>query len=130
MKELEKFIEFLVHHRNDDRIKIYRKMKYGYKYFYIDYLSESDSSVYYRPSLSIVIDNRNKCIEVSSNNEESIIIEDNNLIDYWSSKLDKMLSDEVDGKIKSIIEKTLISSDNKDLHREYLMKKIIEDESI
>ena len=133
MKDLNEFIEFLINHRDDNRIQIYRKMKYGFKHFYIDFFTdkEKNGSTFLRPSLSLIIDNRNKCIDISSTDEDqSIIIEDDYLIDYWSSKLDEILSKDLDDKIKSIIETTLISCDNKNLHREYLMKKIIKDESL
>lgn len=133
MIDLNEFIEFLINHKDDDRIQIYRKMKYGFKHFYIDFYidTERNGSKFLRPSLSITIDNRNKCIDISSSDEDqNIIIEDNYLIDFWSSKLDEILSKDLDDKIKKIIETTLISCDNKNLHREYLMKKIIKDESL
>ena len=114
MKDLNEFIEFLINHRDDNRIQIYRKMKYGFKHFYIDFFTdkEKNGSTFLRPSLSLIIDNRNKCIDISSTDEDqSIIIEDDYLIDYWSSKLDEILSKDLDDKIKSIIETTLISCD-------------------
>jgi hypothetical protein len=134
MKELNNFIEFLISHREDERINLHKKMKYGFKHFYIEFFSDvvdRNGNPFLRPQMSIIIDNRNKCIEMNNDHEDlPIVIEDHYLVDFWTTKLDEILNSEIESKIKSLIEKTLISCDNKNLHREYLMKKIIDDESI
>ena len=134
MKELNKFIEFLVSHKDDERVTIHRKMKYGFKHLYIDFYSDTidkQGNPFYRPQLAIIFDNRNKCIEVANEKDSfPVIIQDDKLLSYWTEKLDKLLDGEIEPKIQSAIENCLISCENKNLHREYLMKKIIDDESI
>lgn len=137
MVELDKFIDFLVEHRKDDRISITKKMKYGFRYFYItlsiDEEPKTDKSNLISPSwrfsdsLEIVVDNRNVCIEVIYNNGSSnIIIEDESIVSKWSDQLDKLLNSNLQERLHDVFESTLSSCYNKNLHREYQMRKIFD----
>ena len=77
MKEIDEFLHFLLEHESDERISFSKKMKYGYRYYYIsfniDEKSEDDNKNQsfgslrgYRisDSIEIVVDNRNTCIEL------------------------------------------------------------------
>lgn len=141
MKEIDEFLHFLLEHESDDRISFSKKMKYGCRYYYISFNidekpeEESKNQSFgslrgYRisDSVEIIIDNRNCCIEmIYDNGMENIIIEDKKLVDKWSYNLEEYINKDVDSKAKDVIEKTLSSCYNKNLHRTYQMKKILPD---
>ena len=130
MSSIDKFLSFLFEHKNDDRISISKKIKFGFKHFYILFsIDESPDSqhsrVMYSDHVEIIIDNRNKCIEISYDHGHSnFIIEDEDIIEKWSNILDNFLSQDKDEKVKSIFENALNSCHNKNLYREYQMKKL------
>ena len=145
MKEIDEFLHFLLEHESDERISFSKKMKYGYRYYYIsfniddkpedDNKNQSFGSLRgYRisDSIEIVIDNRNTCVELLHDNGiENIIIENKELVDKWSNILEEYINKDVSTKVKDIIEGALSSCYNKNLHRTYQMKKILpEDESL
>jgi hypothetical protein len=142
MKEIDEFLQFLLEHESDERISFSKKMKYGYRYYYIsfniDEKPEDDTNKNqsfgslrgYRitDSIEIVVDNRNTCVElIYDNSIENIIIEDKNLVDKWSNILEEYINNDVSTKVKNIIENALSSCYNKNLHRTYQMKKILPD---
>ena len=147
MKEINDFLQFLLEHESDERISFTKKMKYGYRYYYINFNidekpeeKEKNNQSYinslkgYRiiDSIEIVIDNRNSCIEILyDNGVENIIIEDKQLLDKWSKILEEYINNDISIKIKNVVEGALSSCYNKNLYRTYQMKKILpEDESL
>jgi hypothetical protein len=144
MKEIDEFLYFLLEHESDERISFSKKMKYGYRYYYIsfniDEKPEDDKNQSFgslrgyriSDSIEIVVDNRNTCIELlHDNGNENIIIEDKELVDKWSNLLEEYINKDVSIKVKHVIENALSSCYNKNLHRTYQMKKILpEDESL
>ena len=138
MEELDRFLHFLLENVDDKRIYISKKMKYGFQHFYISFnIDQLDrdgtygkqNSIFHRNSLSIIIDNRNLCVEIDSEiDEKSIVIEDEEFVKKWSTILDEFLNREITQKISGIIDITLSSCENKNLHREYKMKKIFKDD--
>ncbi len=138
MNELDKFLIFLMENTDDDRINIWKKMKYGYRHYYISLHIDQEkedstgniSSTFnrYGDRILISIDNRNNCIEVEDSNDDNIIIEDTDMVNKWSKILDEFLNRDVEEKISNIIEETLSSCARKDLHRDYKMKKIFKDD--
>ena len=140
MEELDRFLHFLLENIDDRRICISKKMKYGFQHFYISFnIDQLDkdgtygkqNSIFHRNSLSIVIDNRNLCIEIDSEiDEKSIVIEDEEFVKKWSPILDEFLSREITQKISGIIDITLSSCENKNLYRDYKMKKIFKDDEL
>ena len=146
MKEIDEFLQFLLEHESDERISFSKKMKYGYRYYYINFniddKPEDDTNKNqsfgslrgYRisDSIEIVVDNRNTCIELlHDNGMENIIIEDKQLVDKWSNILEEYINKDMSTKVKDVIEGALSSCYNKNLHRTYQMKKILpEDESL
>ena len=70
MKEIDEFLSFLLEHESDSRISISKKMKYGYRYYYVNFNidekpEEDVQSIKQRmrtfrisDSVEIVIDNR------------------------------------------------------------------------
>ena len=140
MKEIDEFLQFLLDHESDERISFTKKMKYGYRYYYVNFnidekpeeetKNQSYSLRGYRitDSIEIVIDNRNSCVEmVYENGSENIIIEDKDLLDKWSNILEEYINRDISTKAKDVIENALSSCYNKNLHRTYQMKKILPD---
>ena len=141
MKEIDEFLQFLLDNESDERIDIYKKMKYGYRYYYVSFSidekpEEEDNNQSYgrlrsfrmSESIDIVIDNRNNCIEITyEHGSENIIFEDKTLVEKWSSILEEYVNRNISEKTTNIIEKSLSSCYNKNLYRTYQMKKILPD---
>lgn len=141
MKEIDEFLHFLLEHESDERISFTKKMKYGYRYYYINFnideKPEEDKNKNqsyglrgYRisDSIEIIVDNRNGCVElIHDNGMENIIIEDKYLLDKWSHILEEYINKDMSTKVKDVIEGALSSCYNKNLHRTYQMKKILPD---
>jgi hypothetical protein len=135
MEKIDKFLEFFIEHLDDDRISVYKKIKYGYKYYHINFyidedpVKNSNNQTYgfrYRDNLEITFDNRNECIEIYGGNEDhSLIIEDKALLKKWSEILESIVSDNLEKRVVDIFEKSLNDCHNKNLHRELQMKKIL-----
>jgi hypothetical protein len=138
MNKIDEFITFLFRHREDHRINITKKMKYGYEHFHISFSidEEPDSSKKfhrYSDYVEIILDNRNKCIEVLFNHGNSnLIIHDDAILKKWTDELNSYLSSNIEEELNSIFVSALSSCYNKNLYREYQMKKIfpLEDESL
>jgi hypothetical protein len=146
MKEIDEFLNFLLEHESDERISFSKKMKYGYRHYYvsfnIDDKPEDDikNQSYVNSlrgysiseSVEIIVDNRNACIElIYDNSMENIIIEDKKLVDKWSLILEEYINKDISKKVKDVLENALSSCYNKNLYRTYQMKKILpEDESL
>jgi hypothetical protein len=145
MREIDEFLHFLLEHESDERISFSKKMKYGYRHYYISFnidekpeddikkQSYANSLRGYRiaESIEIIVDNRNACIELVYDSMENIIIEDKKLVDKWSLILEEYINKDLSKKVKDVLENALSSCYNKNLYRTYQMKKILpEDESL
>ena len=135
MEELDRFLHFLLENIDDNRVALLKKMKYGFKHYYIsfniDQLDEGRKVLFNRNSLSITIDNRNNCIDIDSEiDNKSMVIEDEEFVKKWSDILDEYLNREITKKIENIVDITLSSCENKNLHRDYKMKKIFKDDEL
>jgi hypothetical protein len=143
MKEIDEFLEFLLLNESDERISISKKMKFGYRNYYVNFYIDDEpedktknqnqgygSLRAYRiqDSIDIIIDNRNKCIELTYDSGGSnIIVEDEELINKWNDILEEYINKDMSTKAKDVIEGALSSCYNKNLHRTYQMKKILPD---
>lgn len=140
MREIDEFLHFLLDNESDERISFSKKMKYGYRYYYVNFNidekpEEEGKNQSYGHSLrgfrisdsvEIIIDNRNSCIEmIYDNGMENIIIEDTKLLNKWSDILEEYINKDISTKTKDAIENALSSCYNKNLHRTYQMKKIL-----
>ncbi len=140
MEKINKLLEFLLDHLEDNRITVHKKFKYGFKNYYLNFYIDEDpnqnqkqnSFFRYRDSLEILFDNRNKCIEIYGGNEDHpLIIEDETLLQKWSSILEEIVSKNLEERCVDVFEKTLSECYNKDLYRELQIKKLFkEDESL
>lgn len=133
MNKVDKFLEFFLEHIDDPRISVFKKMKYGHRYYYINFYVDEDPTAQnkqpgifqYRDNMEIVFDNRNNCIEVfGGEDSNSLIIEDLELLKKWSNILEEIVSKNLEDRVINVFEKTLSECFNKNLHRELQMKKI------
>lgn len=134
-ENLDEYIQFLMKNIDkDNRINLNKKMKYGFRHYYLTLTIDEENknqnqgaihSYSFRESLEIFFDNRNKCIEINSFTEDSIIVENVDLLNKWNPILEEYINREVDSKIKKCFEESLMKCSNKSLHREYQMKKIL-----
>lgn len=131
MNRLNEFLGFLVENKDNDSINIVKKMKYGFRnyYIYVSIEKEEDASTnstYFRDRLVVTIDNRNVCIELEYDySDQNIVIEDKEMVDKWSKIIEESLSENMESKIDSFINKTIEGS-APDLNREFKLKKIFE----
>ena len=143
MKEIDEFLEFLIQNESDDRITISKKMKFGFRNYYINFYIDDEPedksknqnqghsilrSYRIQDSIDIIIDNRNKCIELTYDSGASnIIIEDVELINKWNGILEEYINKDISNRTKNVIERSLSDCYKKDLYRQYQMKKILPD---
>ena len=133
MNKIDKFLEFFIENIDDKRISVSKKIKYGHRYYYINFMIDEDptgqnnqSGIYsYRDNMEIVFDNRNECIEVYSGDENNLIVEDKILLEKWSSILEEIVNTNLEDRVINIFEKTLNECYNKNLYRELQIKKLL-----
>lgn len=129
MEEINKFLTFINENLEDERISVYKEMKFGHRYYYISMLTQTDknNNISYNSynQLSITLDNRNKCVIVNTTDEErSITIENEELLNKWSEIFEEYLNQNIDKDIKGMIHNVMSNMSDKDLYRDYQMKKI------
>lgn len=128
MNEIDNFISFLFSNIDNENVNITKKMKYGFQFFYLNVLLENDKPSEYNyasyDDLSIIIDNRNKCIEICSGAYNAIIIEDLDLVNKWSEIFNNFYNSTLNRDIENLINDTFINTKQKDLLRDYKLKKI------
>lgn len=146
MKKIDELIQFLWERRSDDRVFISKDKKYGYRNYYIrmeiddepEPVDNSNSNpqipygslrgIYkgYNSTLSIHVDNRNNCINIQY--IENLVIEDDTLVQKWSSILEEYILSQNEEVFDTIIERAFSDCYRKDFHRDWKIKKIFEDE--
>jgi len=143
MKKIDELLQFLWERRSDNRVAISKDIKYGYRNYYIrmeiddepdtDDTSNTKQSYAlrgifkgYSNNLSIHIDNRNNCINIQYNS--NIVVEDDTLIQKWSSILEEYIVDRNEEEFDNIIEKAFSDCYRKDFHRDWKIKKIFDEE--
>jgi hypothetical protein len=139
-EEIDEFITFMMSHKDDERVTIQKDIKYGHKNYWIsfDIDSEPKSQTNLRWAtisgrLSIHFDKRNECIFFSSENTDisTIAIEDKELLNKWCDIIEEYISSNLKTNFREMIEKSLSSCFNKKIHRDWKMRKILnEDESV
>lgn len=138
MDKLDKFLQFFLNNIDDKRISVSKKMKYGFRFYYITFVVDEDpikksTQLYqYRENMEVIFDNRNGCIEIFGGYENHpLIVEDKILLEKWSKILESVVNENLEERVVDVFEKTLNECYNKNLYRELQMKKIFkEDESV
>jgi hypothetical protein len=153
MKKIDELIRFLWERREDDRVYISKDIKYGHRNYYIKMEIDEEpepidnsntgnqssrSGLYplrgifkgYGNTLSLHIDNRNNCVILHYN--ENIVIEDDTIVQKWSSILEEYITNNNEEVFDDIIDRAFSDCYRKDFHRDWKIKKILpeEDESL
>jgi len=91
MDELEEFLNFIFENLDDPRIEFHKKMKYGFRHYFINltlkYPDDNNKISRDSKTLQIIIDCRNNCIEVGQW-EELLVFESEELTKKWSDKIE------------------------------------------
>lgn len=134
MKELDLFLTHLFDNIDDKDISLTKKMKYGYRHYYLnvnvekeetDNNSVNNSGIYSLngSDFSITIDNRNKCIDIFSN-FDSIVIEDEVLVNKWTEIFEEYIQKDLEKEVGNLINNVFSNSTQKNLLRDYKLKKM------
>lgn len=127
MKEFDKYMELLFQNvENNKNIRISKKVKYGFAHYYIILVVQSKSEP--SPSwhdLTVVIDNRNNCIEVIGRHiTDQLVIQDDKLTKKWTLRCEEYLNSHLQKNLEEAIEDILSTSIDKSLLRQYKMDKL------
>ena len=135
MKELDLFLTHLFTNIDNEDINLSKKMKYGYRHYYLnvnvekeeqeDKNSINNSGIYLSGGgdFCITIDNRNKCIDIFSN-FDNIVVEDKDLVDKWTEIFEEYIQTGLETEVGNLINKVFSNSTQKNLLRDYKLKKI------
>jgi hypothetical protein len=136
--EIDEFITFIMSYKNDERVTITKDIKYGHKNYWITFDIDSEPKSIVSNNhwgsisgrMSIHFDRRNECIFFSSDNTDvsNIVIEDKNLLDKWCEIIEDYIASNLKKDFRQMVEQTLSSCYKKNIHREWKMKKIFDDE--
>jgi hypothetical protein len=136
--EIDEFITFIMSYKNDERVTITKDIKYGHKNYWITFDIDSEPKSIVSNNhwgsisgrMSIHFDRRNECIFFSSDNTDvsNIVIEDKNLLDKWCEIIEDYIASNLKTDFRQMVEQSLSSCYNKNIHREWKMKKIFDDE--
>lgn len=137
--ELDQFIQFIIDYRSDDRIRIFKRMKYGFRHYHIIFIIDVEPddknskntylSRFNGGSIEITFDNRNGCIDlINHSTDDHIVIEDSEMLDKWNEKLEEIVNEGIGEKVTQIMEDALASCYKKDLYRIYKMKYLFGDD--
>jgi hypothetical protein len=137
-EEIDEFITFIMSYKNDERVTITKDIKYGHKNYWITFDIDSEPKSIVSNNhwgsisgrMSIHFDRRNECIFFSSDNTDvsNIVIEDKNLLDKWCEIIEDYIASNLKTDFRQMVEQTLSSCYKKNIHREWKMKKIFDDE--
>ena len=135
MNELDLFLTHLFTNIDNEDINLSKKMKYGYRHYYLnvnvekeeqeDKNSINNSGIYLSGGgdFCITIDNRNKCIDIFSN-FDNIVVEDKDLVDKWTEIFEEYIQTGLEKEVGNLINNVFSNSTQKNLLRDYKLKKI------
>ena len=137
MNELDLFLTHLFCNIEDENITLSKKMKYGYRHYYLNVNVEQEnekvdtknnSGTFYPiasglTDFAIVIDNRNKCIDIFSN-MDNVVVEDILLVEKWTNIFEEYIHNNLEKTIGDLINNTFTNTNQKGLLRDYKLKKM------
>lgn len=136
--EVDEFITFIMSHKDDERVTIQKDIKFGHRNYWISFDIDTEPKAQasnhgwgtISGRLSIHFDRRNEVIFFSSENTDisTIAIEDKDLLNKWCNILEEYISSNLKTNFREMVEQSLSSCYNKNIHREWKMKKIFDDE--
>ena len=126
MEELEEFLNYLFDNIDDPRIVLNKKLKYGYRYYFIIV----DLPTINGRTLTVSVDNRINIVEITYDYGESIVYESVEFSKIWMDKLEieyqKIFKPRINDIINNFIDDT--ESKGKDFWRGWTMNKIFKDD--
>ena len=131
MNELDSFLTHLFNNIESEDITLSKKMKYGYRHYYLNIKVEQQEETeisfskngLYISDFTIVIDNRNKCIDIFSN-MDTIVVEDTELVEKWTNIFEEYIQDNLEKTVGDLINNTFTNTNQKCLLRGYKLKKM------
>ena len=127
MEELEEFLNYLFDNIDDPRIILNKKLKYGYRYYFIIV----DLPTINGRSLTVSVDNRSHIVEITYDYGESIVYESVEFSKIWMDKLEieyqKIFKSRVTEIIGNFMDDT--ETKGKDFWRGWTMNKIFKDDT-
>jgi len=131
MNELDSFLTHLFNNIESEDISLLKKMKYGYRHYYLNIKVEQEEETeisfskngLYISDFTIVIDNRNKCIDIFSN-MDTIVVEDTELVEKWTNIFEEYIQDNLEKTVGDLINNTFTNTNQKGLLRGYKLKKM------
>lgn len=131
MNELDNFLTHLFNNIDSGDIDLSKKMKYGYRHYYLNIKVEQQEETeisfskngLYTSDFTIVIDNRNKCIDIFSN-MDTIVVEDTELVEKWTNIFEEYIQDNLEKTVEDLINNTFTNTNQKGLLRGYKLKKM------
>lgn len=137
IEEIDEFIAFLMNHKDDERVTIQKDIKYGHRNYWISFDIDSEPKSVTNNHwgtisgrMSIHFDTRNEAIVFSSDHTDvsQVTIEDKDLLNKWCTIIEEYIGSNLKSDFRQMVEQTLSSCYNKNIHREWKMKKIFDDE--
>lgn len=137
IEEIDEFIAFLMKHKDDERVTIQKDIKYGHRNYWLSFDIDSEPKSVTNNHwgtisgrMSIHFDTRNEAIVFSSDHTDvsQITIEDKDLLKKWCDIIEEYIGSNLKSNFRDMVEQTLSSCYNKNIHREWKMKKIFDDE--
>jgi hypothetical protein len=131
MNELDSFLTHLFNNIESEDITLSKKMKYGYRHYYLNIKVEQQEETeisfskngIYISDFTIVIDNRNKCIDIFSN-MDTIVVEDTEFVEKWTNIFEEYIQDNLEKTVGDLINNTFKNTNQKGLLRGYKLKKM------
>ena len=132
MVELDEFLNFVVENLLDPRVEFYKKMKYGFRHYFINItlkFPEDENKVRDSKTLQIIVDCRNNCIEIGQW-EELVVFESKEMTQKWADKLEEIYQSQLSIHLGAKIESFFGNVDpkDKDFGRRWKMKDWFNDE--
>lgn len=139
VEELDELLSFLFERNGDERISILKDIKYGHRNYWITLDIDDDpakvnknnwGSYSGRMTMTIHLDCRNECIVINSDTTDidPITFEEKGLLKKWTARAEEYISCNIESNFRKMVEKTFSSCHKKDLHRDWQMRKILDDE--
>jgi hypothetical protein len=125
MKSLNDFLNYIWDNIDDPRIQIVKKLKYGYRYYHI-YINLPTIN---GPTVGIHVDSRNNVVELSYEYGESVVIESEDLSNFWIERIESKYNERIESSLKNIVDSFIENTDTKgkDFWRDWTMNKIFDD---
>ena len=122
MEELEEFLNYLFDNIDDPRIILNKKLKYGYRYYFIIV----DLPTINGRTLTVSVDNRSHIVEITYDYGESIVYESVEFSKIWMDKLEIEYQKIFKSRVTEIISNFMDDTEQKgkDFWRDWTMDKI------